>query len=115
VRDCAASSIRRALCTGCNAPSTELTAADGPEPPNAASCAPFPSSGGELLWRSVVRTLFIEAGHELTAESVRTTVEFEGLSRFQEKRIVYELSGPDAPRQKPNGNFAVAAALPTAM
>jgi hypothetical protein len=75
----------------------------------------FLCSGGELLWGSVVRTLFIEAGHELTPESVRTTVEFEGLARLQEKRIVYEIVGPDAPRQKPNGNFALAAALPTAM
>ena len=62
-----------------------------------------------------MRTLFIEAGHELTAESVRTTVEFEGLSLLQEKRVVYEICGPDAPRQNPNGNFALAAALPTAM
>jgi hypothetical protein len=69
----------------------------------------------ELLWRLVVRTLFIEAAHELAAEFMRTTVEFEGLSRLQEKRIVYEIVGPDAPRQKPNGNFALTAALPTAM
>ena len=40
---------------------------------------------------------------------------FEGLPRFEPDRIVYEIIGPDAPEQEPNANFAVAAALPTAM
>jgi hypothetical protein len=44
-----------------------------------------------------------------------TTVEFEGLPRFEPNRLSYEIVGPDAPRQAPNGNFAIAAALPTAM
>ena len=40
---------------------------------------------------------------------------FEGLPRFEPDRIIYEIVGPDAPEQDPNANFAVAAALPTAM
>jgi len=40
---------------------------------------------------------------------------FEGLPRFEPDRIIYEIIGPDAPEQEPNANFAVAAALPTAM
>lgn len=43
------------------------------------------------------------------------SVVFEGLPRFEPDRIVYEIIGPDAPEQEPNANFAVAAALPTAM
>ena len=39
----------------------------------------------------------------------------EGLPRFEPDRIVYDIIGPDAPEQEPNANFAVAAALPTAM
>ena len=62
-----------------------------------------------------MRELFIKAEHERSAHRCRTSIVFEGLSRFEPDRIVYEIIGPDAPQQEPNGNFAVAAALPTAM
>ena len=62
-----------------------------------------------------MRELFIKAEHERSAHRCRTSVVFEGLPRFEPDRIVYEIVGPDAPGQEPNANFAVAAALPTAM
>jgi hypothetical protein len=62
-----------------------------------------------------LRDLRIKAVHELSDDRCMTTVEFEGLPRFEPNRLSYEIVGPDAPRQAPNGNFAIAAALPTAM
>ena len=62
-----------------------------------------------------MRELFIKPEHERSAGRCRTSIVFEGLPRFEPDRIVYEIVGPDAPEQDPNANFAVAAALPTAM
>jgi hypothetical protein len=62
-----------------------------------------------------VADLVIKAGHEWSADRSKTTIEIDGLSRLQANRIVYEVIGPDAPREEPNGNFAIAAVLPTAM
>jgi hypothetical protein len=62
-----------------------------------------------------LRELFIKAEHERSAQRCSTSVVFEGLPRFEPDRIVYDITGPDAPEQDPNANFAVAAALPTAM
>jgi hypothetical protein len=62
-----------------------------------------------------LRDLRIKAVHELSDDRCMTTVEFEGLRRLEPNRLSYEIVGPDAPRQAPNGNFAIAAALPTAM
>jgi hypothetical protein len=59
--------------------------------------------------------LRIKAVHELSDDRCMTAVELEGLPRFEPNRLIYEIVGPDAPRQAPNGNFAIAAALPTAM
>jgi hypothetical protein len=63
----------------------------------------------------ILRELRIKAKHDLSAGRCMTTVEFEGLPRFEPNRLSYEIVGPDAPRQAPNGNFAITAALPTAM
>ena len=62
-----------------------------------------------------MRALLIKPEHERSAERCRTTIEFEGLPRFEPNQIIYEITGPDAPLQGTNGNFATAAALPTAM
>jgi hypothetical protein len=63
----------------------------------------------------MLRELFIRLEHEGAAQRCRTAIVFEGLPRFEPDRIVYEITGPDSPEQAPNANFAVAAALPTAM
>jgi len=62
-----------------------------------------------------MRPLFIHAEHKRSADLCRTTIDLEGLSHFKPKQIVYEIAGPDAPQLEPNQNFALAAALPTAM
>ena len=62
-----------------------------------------------------MRPLFIQAEHKRSADLCRTTIEFEGLSPFKPRQIVYEIAGPDAPQLESNQNFALAAALPTAM
>jgi hypothetical protein len=62
-----------------------------------------------------LRDLFIKLEHERSPERCRTSIVFDGLPRFEPDRIIYEIIGPDAPAQEPNANFAVAAALPTAM
>jgi 7-cyano-7-deazaguanine synthase in queuosine biosynthesis len=63
----------------------------------------------------LLRELFIRLEHEGAAQRCRTAIVFEGLPRFEPGRIVYEITGPDAPEQAPNANFALAASLPTAM
>jgi hypothetical protein len=62
-----------------------------------------------------VANLTIKARHERGSAQSRTTIEVEGLSRFSPSQIVYEIIGPDAPAEEPNGNFAITAVLPTAM
>ena len=62
-----------------------------------------------------MRELFIRLEHEGSAQRCKTAIVFEGLPRFEPDRIVYEIVGPDAPELTPNANFAIAAALPTAM
>ena len=57
------------------------------------------------------RPLFIKVDHELSADRCRITIQLDGISRFEPNRIVYEIIGPDAPQQEPNGNFALAASL----
>ncbi len=43
------------------------------------------------------------------------TVLIDGLPRSEPNKIIYEIDGPDAPKCASSGNFAIAAALPTAM
>jgi len=62
-----------------------------------------------------LRELLIKPEHERSADRCRTSIVFEGLPHFEPDRIAYDIIGPDAPEQEPNANFAVVAALPTAM
>jgi 7-cyano-7-deazaguanine synthase in queuosine biosynthesis len=59
--------------------------------------------------------LTIEAQSEISNERSKITLVLNGLPRSVPNRIFYEIVGPDAPRQGPNGNFAIAAVLPAAM
>lgn len=62
-----------------------------------------------------MRRLTVELHFERLNDGSRTTVKINGLPRLEPSQIFFEFSGPDAPTQAPNGNCAIAAALPLAM
>jgi hypothetical protein len=59
--------------------------------------------------------LSVEAQTEVSSEGSKVTLVLNGLSGLLPSRIFFEIVGPDAPRQEPNGHFAIAAVLPLAM
>jgi 7-cyano-7-deazaguanine synthase in queuosine biosynthesis len=62
-----------------------------------------------------VSQLTVEVQNETSSGCSKITLTLNGLPRSMPNRIFYEIVGPDAPQQEPNGNFAIAAALPAAM